>query len=116
MISFFGAADLDKFVAFVGSFAWWVFLSLSFRLSSLPTRKSPEREAGFESDKLTLLIGCSIPLCYIYPAMLHLRACARTRRERFLDYVMIAFGSLVAVYMTVQTIRVRLPFPLYRAL
>ncbi|TFL03773.1 transmembrane amino acid transporter protein-domain-containing protein [Pterulicium gracile] len=68
VISFFGAADLDKFVAFVGSFA-------------------------------------CIPLCYIYPAMLHLRACARTRRERFLDYVMIAFGSLVAVYMTVQTIR-----------
>jgi proton-coupled amino acid transporter len=67
-ISWFGAADLDKFVSFVGSFA-------------------------------------CIPLCYIYPAMLHYRACARTRREKFIDILMISFGSVIAVYMTIQTIR-----------
>ena len=26
-ISWAGAKDLDKFVAFIGSFAWWVFMT-----------------------------------------------------------------------------------------
>jgi len=67
-ISWAGAADLDKFVAFIGSFA-------------------------------------CVPLCYIYPAMLHYRACARTRKQKIADIALMVFGFVAAVYTTVQTIR-----------
>ncbi|TFK28153.1 vacuolar amino acid transporter 4 [Coprinopsis marcescibilis] len=68
LISWAGAADLDKFVAFVGSFA-------------------------------------CVPLCYVYPAMLHYKACARTRRQKLADIAMIVFGVIAAVYTTTQTIK-----------
>ncbi|EKM78627.1 hypothetical protein AGABI1DRAFT_40780 [Agaricus bisporus var. burnettii JB137-S8] len=68
-VSSWGAKDLDKFVAFVGSFA-------------------------------------CVPLCYVYPAMLHYRACARTRKQRVADIVMIVFGILCSIYTSVQTIKV----------
>ncbi|TEB25220.1 hypothetical protein FA13DRAFT_1777545 [Coprinellus micaceus] len=77
LISWAGAADLDKFVAFVGSFA-------------------------------------CVPLCYVYPAMLHLRAVARTRRQRLADWAMITFGMIAAAYTTTQTIKhpySKVPFP-----
>ncbi|KAI0822546.1 transmembrane amino acid transporter protein-domain-containing protein [Trametes gibbosa] len=67
-LSYFGAADLDKFVSFVGSFA-------------------------------------CVPLCYVYPAMLHYKACARTRREKISDILLMVFGMIAAVYTTVQTIK-----------
>jgi proton-coupled amino acid transporter len=70
VISWLGAADLDKFVALVGSFA-------------------------------------CVPLCYIYPAMLHYRACARTRTQKAADIVMVIFGVVAAWFTTWQTIRVR---------
>ncbi|TFK40210.1 amino acid transporter [Crucibulum laeve] len=68
IISWLGAADLDKFVAFIGSFA-------------------------------------CVPLCYVYPAMLHYRACAHTRRQKIQDIALIIFGLLAAAYTTIQTIR-----------
>ncbi|KAJ2917436.1 hypothetical protein MD484_g2996, partial [Candolleomyces efflorescens] len=68
VISWAGAADLDKFVAFVGSFA-------------------------------------CVPLCYVYPAMLHYKAVAQTRRQRIADLVMIVFGLVAAAYTTTQTIK-----------
>lgn len=52
---------------------------------------------------------CSVPLCYVYPAMLHYRACARTRRQKAADIAMIVFGLLAAAYTTTQTVRVRVP-------
>ncbi|EJT51136.1 hypothetical protein A1Q1_07600 [Trichosporon asahii var. asahii CBS 2479] len=60
-----------------------------------------------ELDKFVSLIGsfACIPLCFIYPPMLHLKACARTRTEKALDYLLIAFGVIVGLYTTVQTIR-----------
>ncbi|KAG8831748.1 neutral amino acid transporter [Serendipita sp. 399] len=67
-VSWAGASDLDKFVAFVGSFA-------------------------------------CVPLCFVYPAMLHLKACARTKRQRLIDYAMITFGVIASVYTTAQTIK-----------
>ncbi|KAF8969229.1 transmembrane amino acid transporter protein-domain-containing protein [Flammula alnicola] len=67
-ISWVGAADLDKFVAFVGCFA-------------------------------------CVPLCYVYPAMLHYKACSRTRREKLADIALIVFGLLAAAYTTVQTLK-----------
>ncbi|EIN09975.1 hypothetical protein PUNSTDRAFT_86492 [Punctularia strigosozonata HHB-11173 SS5] len=67
-ISWLGSSDLDKFVAFIGSFA-------------------------------------CVPLCYVYPAMLHLKACARTRRQKIADWVLIVFGIVAAVYSTAQTVK-----------
>ncbi|KZS92496.1 hypothetical protein SISNIDRAFT_412510 [Sistotremastrum niveocremeum HHB9708] len=70
IVAWLGAADLDKFVAFIGSFA-------------------------------------CVPLCYVYPAMLHLKACARTRRAKITDWLLIVFGLVAAVYTSVQTVIVR---------
>ncbi|KAI0091043.1 transmembrane amino acid transporter protein-domain-containing protein [Irpex rosettiformis] len=70
-LSYVGAADLDKFVSFIGSFA-------------------------------------CVPLCYVYPAMLHYKACARTRKQKIADISLMIFGMLAAAYTTVQTVRLML--------
>ncbi|TFY78598.1 hypothetical protein EWM64_g5412 [Hericium alpestre] len=67
-LSWGGAKDLDKFVAFVGSFA-------------------------------------CVPLCYVYPALLHYKACAKTRKQKAADIALFVFGAAAAVYTTVQTVR-----------
>ncbi|KAJ7168621.1 vacuolar amino acid transporter 4 [Mycena filopes] len=71
MISWLGAGDLDKFVAFIGCFA-------------------------------------CVPLCYVYPAMLHYKACANTPRKKAADIAMIVFGLVAAVYTTMQTVKLML--------
>ncbi|KAJ6561909.1 transmembrane amino acid transporter protein-domain-containing protein [Mycena capillaripes] len=71
LLSWFGAADLDKFVAFIGCFA-------------------------------------CVPLCYVYPAMLHYKACANTPRKKAADIAMIVFGLVAAVYTTMQTVKLML--------
>lgn len=50
----------------------------------------------------------SVPLCYVYPAMLHYKACADTPRKKAADIAMIVFGCVAAVYTTMQTVTVRL--------
>src|SRR6266508_2766794 len=55
-----------------------------------------------------VLLVFSVPLCYVYPAMLHYKACARTRGDKLKDIAMIVLGMVAFVYTTVQTIRVRL--------
>ncbi|KAF4614123.1 hypothetical protein D9613_007849 [Agrocybe pediades] len=66
-ISWVGAADLDKFVAFIGCFA-------------------------------------CVPLCYVYPAMLHYKACSRSRKAKIADITLIVFGLLVTAYTTVMNL------------
>jgi len=66
-LSWVGAKDLDKFVAFIGSFA-------------------------------------CVPLCYVYPAMLHYKACARTWKQKAADIALGVFGIIAAVYTTAQTL------------
>ncbi|KAF5367185.1 hypothetical protein D9758_003891 [Tetrapyrgos nigripes] len=58
-------------------------------------------------DKFVALVGCfaCVPLCYVYPAMLHYKACAHTRKQKMGDIAMIVFGLIVAAYTTVQTIK-----------
>ncbi|EJU04914.1 hypothetical protein DACRYDRAFT_75916 [Dacryopinax primogenitus] len=68
MVSWAGAADLDKFVSLIGCFA-------------------------------------CVPLCYVYPAMLHLKAVARSRWARVTDWMLIIFGLAAAAYTTSQTVR-----------
>ncbi|KAI9463353.1 transmembrane amino acid transporter protein-domain-containing protein, partial [Lactarius psammicola] len=67
VLSWVGAKDLDKFVAFVGSFA-------------------------------------CVPLCYVYPAMLHYKACARTWKQKAADIALGVFGLIAAIYTTIQTV------------
>jgi len=71
VISWVGASDLDKFVAFVGCFA-------------------------------------CVPLCYVYPAMLHYKACSRTRKQKAADIALIIFGLIAAAYTTMQTLKLML--------
>ncbi|KAJ3992994.1 vacuolar amino acid transporter 4 [Lentinula boryana] len=58
-------------------------------------------------DKFVAFVGCfaCVPLCYVYPAMLHYRACAHTRKKKLADIAMIMFGLVAAVFTTVQTIK-----------
>ena len=88
LISWVGAADLDKFVAFIGSFAWYVLCLLN----------AWRTHCSFSS----------VPLCYVYPAMLHYKACAHTRKQKMADIAMIVFGLIAAAYTTTQTVRVRI--------
>jgi len=58
-------------------------------------------------DKFVSFVGsfACVPLCFVYPAMLHLKAVAKTRRQILIDRLMIIFGSGAAVFTTVQTIK-----------
>jgi solute carrier family 36 (proton-coupled amino acid transporter) len=38
--------------------------------------------------------------------MIHYKACAKTRKEKLADIVLMIFGVVAALYTTVQTIRV----------
>lgn len=49
----------------------------------------------------------SVPLCYVYPAMLHYKACASTRRQKIADLALMVFGLIAASYTTIQTVKVR---------
>ncbi|CED83639.1 vacuolar amino acid transporter 3 [Phaffia rhodozyma] len=57
-------------------------------------------------DKFVSFIGsfACIPLCYIYPPLLHLRAGSPSRVARILDYALIVFGAIAMVYTTLQTV------------
>ncbi|QSS62188.1 vacuolar amino acid transporter 3 [Histoplasma capsulatum] len=67
LVAWGGAADLDKFVALVGSFA-------------------------------------CVPLVYVYPPMLHLKAVSTTARQRYADIGLALFGMIGCVYTTVLTV------------
>ncbi|KAI1964998.1 hypothetical protein LOZ58_001691 [Ophidiomyces ophidiicola] len=67
LVAWGGAADLDKFVALVGSFA-------------------------------------CVPLVYVYPPLLHWKAIATTRFQRWSDIMLAVFGTIVCVYTTTLTI------------
>ncbi|KAJ4468587.1 transmembrane amino acid transporter protein-domain-containing protein [Lentinula edodes] len=58
-------------------------------------------------DKFVAFVGCfaCVPLCYVYPAMLHYKACAHTRKRKLADIAMIVFGLVAAAFTTVQTIK-----------
>jgi len=58
-------------------------------------------------DKFVSFVGCfaCIPLCFIYPALLHYRACASTRAAKIKDILVFVFGVATMAFTTVQTIR-----------
>jgi len=58
-------------------------------------------------DKFVSFVGsfACVPLCFVYPAMLHLKAVAKTRRQILIDWIMIIFGSGASIFTTIQTIK-----------
>ncbi|KAF2142086.1 uncharacterized protein K452DRAFT_199692, partial [Aplosporella prunicola CBS 121167] len=59
-----------------------------------------------ELDKFVALVGsfACIPLVYIYPPMLHLKAVSRTTLARVADIGLCVFGFIVMAYTTILTI------------
>ncbi|KAJ5309026.1 hypothetical protein PENANT_c020G06764 [Penicillium antarcticum] len=57
-------------------------------------------------DKFVSLVGsfACVPLIYVYPPLLHLRACARSKRQAIADVTLAAFGAICCVYTTSLTI------------
>ncbi|TFY57488.1 hypothetical protein EVJ58_g6989 [Rhodofomes roseus] len=58
-------------------------------------------------DKFVSFVGsfACVPLCYVYPALLHYKACAHTRRQKIADIALMIFGMVAATYTTIQTVR-----------
>lgn len=57
-------------------------------------------------DKFVSLIGslACVPLCFIYPPLLHIKACATRWRTRVFDYLLLTFGILCVLFAGSQTI------------
>ncbi len=57
-------------------------------------------------DKFVSLIGsiACVPLCFIYPPLLHLKACATKTRTKVLDYLLLLFGIVCVGFAGSQTI------------
>jgi proton-coupled amino acid transporter len=56
-------------------------------------------------------VTCSVPLCYVYPAMLHYKGCAQTWKQKAADIALGIFGVTVAIYTTAQTVIVSMATP-----
>ncbi|KAG8525489.1 uncharacterized protein KY384_009133 [Bacidia gigantensis] len=58
-------------------------------------------------EKFVSLVGsfACVPLVYVYPALLHLRAVAETRAQRTVDIALCGFGIIAMLYTTTQTLR-----------
>ncbi|KAJ5934808.1 hypothetical protein N7466_004355 [Penicillium verhagenii] len=58
-------------------------------------------------DKFVSLVGsfACVPLIYVYPPLLHLRACARSRRQVFADIALTVLGVIGCIYTTSLTIQ-----------
>lgn len=61
-------------------------------------------------DKFVSLIGsiACVPLCFIYPPLLHLKGCATRPATRALNYALLAFGVVCVVFAGSQTIQAML--------
>ncbi|MCJ1385249.1 neutral amino acid transporter [Xylographa soralifera] len=57
-------------------------------------------------DKFVALVGsfACVPLVYVYPPLLHLKAVAQSRKQRFADIALCIFGCVGMVYTTTLTV------------
>ncbi|KAH1487506.1 hypothetical protein KXW60_007353 [Aspergillus fumigatus] len=57
-------------------------------------------------DKFVSLVGsfACVPLIYVYPPLLHLRACAQSRRQQIADIALSCFGVISCIYTTSLTL------------
>lgn len=58
-------------------------------------------------DKFVSLVGsvACVPLCFVYPPLLHYRACANTRRAKMLDIALFVFGVSCVLFAGSQTVQ-----------
>ncbi|KAJ5860818.1 uncharacterized protein N7529_008128 [Penicillium soppii] len=58
-------------------------------------------------DKFVSLVGsfACVPLIYVYPPLLHLRACARSKRQAIADVTLAVFGTICCIYTTFLTLK-----------
>lgn len=58
-------------------------------------------------DKFVSLVGsfACVPLVYVYPPLLHLKAVSKTTRQKIQDYALCAFGIIGCAYTTSLTIQ-----------
>ena len=58
-------------------------------------------------DKFVALVGsfACVPLVYVYPPLLHLKAVAKSRSQKGADYALCVFGIVGCVYTTVLTVQ-----------
>ncbi|KAL4981597.1 transmembrane amino acid transporter protein-domain-containing protein [Aspergillus falconensis] len=57
-------------------------------------------------DKFVSLVGsfACVPLIYVYPPLLHLKACAETKRQKLADIALTVFGVVSCIYTTALTL------------
>ncbi|EAW10244.1 putative amino acid transporter [Aspergillus clavatus NRRL 1] len=57
-------------------------------------------------DKFVSLVGsfACVPLIYVYPPLLHLKACAQSRRQQIADIALACLGVVSCIYTTTLTI------------
>ncbi|KAL4927115.1 putative amino acid transporter [Aspergillus undulatus] len=57
-------------------------------------------------DKFVSLVGsfACVPLIYVYPPLLHLKSCARSRRQKLADIALACLGVIGCLYTTALTI------------
>ncbi|KAL4798940.1 transmembrane amino acid transporter protein-domain-containing protein [Aspergillus venezuelensis] len=57
-------------------------------------------------DKFVSLVGsfACVPLIYVYPPLLHLKACARSRKQQIADIALACLGVVSCLYTTALTI------------
>ncbi|KAG0334180.1 neutral amino acid transporter [Podila humilis] len=62
---------------------------------------------GPNLDKFVAFVGsvACMPLCFIFPAMFHYKACAKTMREKVLDIILGVVGILAMLFTLYITIR-----------
>ncbi|KAI7862566.1 transmembrane amino acid transporter protein-domain-containing protein [Spinellus fusiger] len=57
-------------------------------------------------DKFVSLVGsvCCVPLCFFFPPLFHLKAVARTWKQKTIDIAIIVFGLIAMIYTTYITV------------
>ncbi|KAF7589252.1 neutral amino acid transporter [Aspergillus hancockii] len=57
-------------------------------------------------DKFVSLVGsfACVPLIYVYPPLLHLKACAHSRKQQIADIALTVFGVISCLYTTTLTL------------
>jgi proton-coupled amino acid transporter len=58
-------------------------------------------------DKFVALVGsfACVPLVYVYPPLLHLKAVAKSRFQKGADYALCCFGIVGCIYSTILTVQ-----------
>ena len=58
-------------------------------------------------DKFVALVGsfACVPLVYVYPPLLHLKAVAKSRFQKGADYALCCFGIVGCIYTTILTVQ-----------